>query len=91
MLFIDFDQDLQAVLNAFYTHLCFPASDVISDNFGGDFLMFRKVITEKNIAEETESIMGACVERNLPQWICIPEITSARDGFCITPIGTGLS
>ena len=42
----------------FHTHLWFPASDQDFWQFGSDFQSFCKVITEKNIVEEIDWIMG---------------------------------
>ena len=57
----------------FHAHLWFPASDRDFWQFGIDFWSSFKVITEKNIVEEIEFIMGAHAEQISPEWVCVPK------------------
>ena len=57
----------------FHTQLWFPASDHDFWWFGSYFWSFCKAITEKNIVEEIELIMGACAKQSSPSRVCIPQ------------------
>ena len=46
---------------------------IISDYLRSISDVFVKLSPKKNIVEEIESIMGACVERSSPLWVCIPQ------------------
>ena len=51
------------------------------------FVKKKKHVT----ASYRESIMGACAERNSPEWVCIQEVTHYRSWFLFLPHSTVIS